>query len=443
MHEELKLKTLKHRLMIALVAGAALLSPILPISVSSIHAAPALTPSTQTVNAIAGAAITPTTAFTVTEVPGSKTFSITPALPTGLALNTTTGVVSGTPLSTLSATTYTITVSDGTASATATVSITVTSASVPATAVSPASQVLVGFVGVEVAPTTAITAPAVTGTKTFAVAPALPAGLSLNTATGVISGTATQVKAATTHVITVSDGSNFGISTIAVTINASGQLLPATQTVIGRVGTALAATSALTSTTLGASRTFSVSPSLPAGLSLNSATGVISGTPTAVAPTTTYTITASDGTNRATAVVVLSVTVTGLPASAGLNSARPGCRPVSFAGNINKTIQAVDNELPSLNFACSVHLAVRPGAITAAVSSLGLLANPEVARYAMTARRVGAGSVNKTAVVKSAAQVFRRQFRPLRPGTWVVTVTAIAPNGSTVGVWTSDAFVVN
>lgn len=431
------------RRILVLFVGISLLGAMVPLQVAPVQAAPAMTPSTQTVSGVAGAAITSTTAFTVTEVPGTKTFSITPALPTGLTLNTSTGVISGTPLSTLSSTTYTVTVSDGTASATATVSITITSASVAATAVSPAAQVLVGFVGVAVTPTSAITAAAVTGTKTFSVTPALPAGLSLNATTGVVSGTPTAVKTSTTHVLTVSDGTNFGIATIRVTINASSQLTPATQTVVGRVGTAITPTTALTATTLGATRTYSITPSLPAGLTMNTSTGVITGTPTGVSPTTTYTIAASDGTNRATAVLVLSVTVTGLPAAAGLNSARPGCRAVSFAGNVQKTLQAVDSELPSLNFACSVHVAVRPGAITVAISSLGTVSNGTVVRYGITARRVGAGSVNKSAVVRAGQHILRRQFRPLRSGTWVVTITAIAPNGSTAATWTSDAFVVN
>jgi hypothetical protein len=275
------------------------------------------------------------------------------------------------------------------------------------------------------------------------VTPALPAGLSLNATTGVVSGTPNAVKTSTTHVLTVSDGTNFGIATIRVTINASSQLTPATQTVVGRVGTAITPTTALTATTLGATRTYSITPSLPAGLTMNTSTGVITGTPTGVSPTTTYTIAASDGTNRATAVLVLSVTVTGLPAAAGLNSARPGCRAVSFAGNVQKTLQAVDSELPSLNFACSVHVAVRPGAITVAISSLGTVSNGTVVRYGITARRVGAGSVNKSAVVRAGQHILRRQFRPLRSGTWVVTITAIAPNGSTAATWTSDAFVVN
>lgn len=47
----------------------------------------------------------------------------------------------------------------------------------------------------------------------------------------------------------------------------------------------------------GSGLTFSVTPTLPAGLSLNSATGVISGTPTVVTPLTSYTVTAGGSSN--------------------------------------------------------------------------------------------------------------------------------------------------
>ena len=52
---------------------------------------------------------------------------------------------------------------------------------------------------------------------------------------------------------------------------------------------------------------YSVSPSLPAGLSLNTSTGVISGTPTSVSPCTTYTITATNACGNSTATVNITV----------------------------------------------------------------------------------------------------------------------------------------
>ena len=57
----------------------------------------------------------------------------------------------------------------------------------------------------------------------------------------------------------------------------------------------------------GAVASYSVSPALPAGLSLSSLTGVLSGTPTAIAATATYTVTATNSVGSTTAA--LSITV--------------------------------------------------------------------------------------------------------------------------------------
>ena len=86
--------------------------------------APSLSPSTQTVSGTVGTAITATTAYTATDFTGSVTYSVSPSLPSGLSLDTSTGVISGTPTAAQSATSYTVTGAGATAgSATATVSI--------------------------------------------------------------------------------------------------------------------------------------------------------------------------------------------------------------------------------------------------------------------------------------------------------------------------------
>ena len=86
--------------------------------------APSLSPSTQTVSGRVGTAITATTAYTATDFTGSVTYSVSPSLPSGLSLDTSTGVISGTPTAAQSATSYTVTGAGATAgSATATVSI--------------------------------------------------------------------------------------------------------------------------------------------------------------------------------------------------------------------------------------------------------------------------------------------------------------------------------
>ena len=52
---------------------------------------------------------------------------------------------------------------------------------------------------------------------------------------------------------------------------------------------------------------WTVSPTLPAGLSLDSATGTISGTPTSTSPSTIYTVTATNTGGSASATITIIV----------------------------------------------------------------------------------------------------------------------------------------
>lgn len=65
-----------------------------------------------------------------------------------------------------------------------------------------------------------------------------------------------------------------------------------------------------TPTFTGTVTEFSITPALPAGLSLNATTGAISGTPTASSSTTSYTVTASNSGGSITASVQITVTST-------------------------------------------------------------------------------------------------------------------------------------
>jgi DNA-binding beta-propeller fold protein YncE len=75
------------------------------------------------------------------------------------------------------------------------------------------------------------------------------------------------------------------------------------------VGTPVAANTP--SSTGGAVTGYSVTPALPAGLSLDDVTGIINGTPTAVAAATSYTVMASNLTGSATATLTLTVNAAG------------------------------------------------------------------------------------------------------------------------------------
>jgi DNA-binding beta-propeller fold protein YncE len=161
----------------------------------------------------AATAFTPVTASGGT---GTLTYSVSPALPSGLTF-TSAGVVSGTPTVVSVAATYTVTVTDtNSASSTATFSLTVSSTVVVSTVI--ASSVLTqGHIATAFTP---VTATGGTGTLTDSVSPALPAGLVFSS-TGTVSGTSTAASAATTYTVTVTDTNGASsTATFGLTVNA-------------------------------------------------------------------------------------------------------------------------------------------------------------------------------------------------------------------------------
>ena len=217
---------------------------------------------------------------------GAKTFSVSSgALPTGLALNPTTGVLAGTPTA-AGTNSFTIRATD-TLGATGFRAYVLTIN--PPVVVNPPS-VPGGIVGVAYSQTFSATGG--NGSYTYArSAGTLPAGLTLNSATGVLSGTPTAA-ATRTFTIRATDGTGArGTRSYTVTIGAAIVVNPTTLPG-GTVGSAYSRT--ISSTGGTGAKTYSIGAgALPAGLALNSSTGVISGTP-ASAGLSNFTIVATD-----------------------------------------------------------------------------------------------------------------------------------------------------
>jgi hypothetical protein len=157
------------------------------------------------------------------------------------------------------------------------------------------------------------------GTLTYA-ATGLPAGLSINSSTGLISGTPTTAGTSTVTVTATDSTGPSGSTTFTWTVNpVAGNTVtvsnPGSQN--GTVGTAARLQINATDSASGQTLTYSAS-GLPAGLSINSATGLISGTPTA-SGASTVTVTATDTTN-ARGSTTFGWTVS--PASGGCTAAQ-------------------------------------------------------------------------------------------------------------------------
>jgi hypothetical protein len=250
-----------------------------------------------TISASVGQAITPDTP-TVTGTVSS--YSVSPALPSGLSLNTSTGTISGTPTATAAQTAYTVTATNGTGFTTATLQISVILVVAPSNL---AYMAIWASVGQTIPPDI----PTVTGTlSSYSIYPQLPSGLSLNPSTGTISGTPTiadPLWGSWTVTAINPAGSTTAPLLILVTLPPSS-LVYTQNPISASVG--LAITPDIPNLT-GTFSSYSISPALPAGLSLNTSTGTISGTPTTTAAQKAYTVTATNSGGNITTGVTITV----------------------------------------------------------------------------------------------------------------------------------------
>jgi hypothetical protein len=157
--------------------------------------------------------------------------------------------------------------------------------------------------------------PTVSGdVDSYAVSPALPAGLSIDTLTGVIAGTPTAVTASVTYTVTASNdhGSTDATITIAITPPPPSSLSYSSSAINATMGYAIVDA---TPSVSGSVASYAVSPLLPAGLSINTSTGVISGTPSSTSASAIYTVTATNHYGSTTANVTIEVLAPAAPSN--------------------------------------------------------------------------------------------------------------------------------
>ncbi|WP_245331954.1 putative Ig domain-containing protein [Bradyrhizobium sp. NAS80.1] len=279
-------------------------------------------------------AVTPVTPVTGAGGSTPLSYSVLPALATGLNFNTSTGQITGTPTVTLAATTFTVTVTDAnSATATNSFSLTISGAvtavqAVPSTVLT-ANQAVTTF--------TPVTGGGGTAPLTFGVSPALPAGLTFSTSNGSISGTPTATIGATTFTVTVTDANSAtATNTFSLTVNGAVTATTAVPSKALPINQAVTPFTPVTGSGGTGALTYAISPALPAGLSFNTATGSLSGTPTTPQPTTTFTVTVTD-TNSATASSTFSLSVgqvaTTVALTSSLNPSQFG-QPVTFSATV-------------------------------------------------------------------------------------------------------------
>ncbi len=251
-----------------------------------------ITPASGSLSGVAGTAYSRN--FTASGGTSPYTYGLvvnSGTMPAGLTWNGATGTLAGTP-TTAGTVSFTVTATDsstGTGAPFAVGGVYTLTIAAPSVTVSPAT---LPNPAIASAYSQTITAANGTAPYTYAVtAGALPAGLSLST-TGVLSGTPT-AGGTFNFTVTATDANSFTASrAYSVTIGAPTVTVNPAAATSAQVTTAYSQTFSATGGT--APYTYAVTTgTLPAGLSLNASTGVLSGTPTTLG-SSTFTVRATD-----------------------------------------------------------------------------------------------------------------------------------------------------
>ena len=230
---------------------------------------------------------------------GALTYSLTPALPSGLSFNAATREISGTPLEAIDETEYTLTATDedgDVETLTFTISVVVNLIPSFGDTVAVAAQNYIQNRTIA-----ALALPAATGGNgvlTYALAPALPSGLSFDATTRELFGVPLEAMAKTEFALNATDRDG-DVGTLAFTISVVADSIPTfgDTTVVAQSYVLNREIEALTlpeATGGNGTLLYVLLPALPSGLSFDMRTRELSGTPLEAMDETEYTLTALD-----------------------------------------------------------------------------------------------------------------------------------------------------
>lgn len=233
----------------------------------------------------------------------SGTFSVSPALPVGLTLSPT-GAISGVPSTATAQGVYTVSCMNSGGSSSVPLQITINN---PAVAV-PKITYNPNSVNVTVGSTIPTLNPSSSGGQvaSWSISPSLPSNLTF--VNGVISGQALTTQASTPYVVSATNASGVSNATVYIQVNPQPPLAPSISYPASSYALQQNTSVTIQPTNSGGVGTYSVtSGSLPASLSLNSQTGVIQGSLTAIQSPANVTITCTNATSSSPFVISFAV----------------------------------------------------------------------------------------------------------------------------------------
>lgn len=226
-------------------------------------------------------------------------YTVSPPLPGGIGLNSVSGILSGTPSVVTSSAVYTVVAHNSAGTSSVPLTISVKAPVIPAPVISYSPNSISPTVNTAISNLSASnTGGAVTS---WSVSPSPPTGIIFNS--GTFSGTPTVIQTAQVYTVTATNGSGSSNAPVTITvlpvrpsISYTGSPYTFTQ------GSAIVP---LTASNSGGAGTFT--GSLPPGLSLNSGTGQITGTPTTIAAAANFVITCTNAAGNSQATLNITV----------------------------------------------------------------------------------------------------------------------------------------
>ena len=182
----------------------------------------------------------------------------------------------------------------------------------------------------------------------YTATPTLPAGLSLNGTSGAISGTPTAIVSTVHYTVTATNSGGSTPATLAITVNdlPPTNLHYTTPSPTYTVGTTISPNFATQDG--GAVTGYSVSPALPTGLTFNTVTAAITGTPSAPAALATYTVTATNSGGSTT--VSIAITINAAPDVAPAFTTQPADQSVTAPATATFIAVATGSPAPTLQW---------------------------------------------------------------------------------------------